>query len=44
MAEPGQTVLVCCATSPDAAQKTMLHRLGQILPQWLRYLEEAAQM
>jgi hypothetical protein len=41
---PGKTVRVRCVTTPDAAQKVLLHRLGLILPQRLRYLEEVAQM
>ena len=41
---PSKTVRVRCVTSPDAAQKVLLHRLGLTLPQRLRYLEEVAQM
>jgi hypothetical protein len=41
---PGRTVRVRCVTSPDAAQKVLLHRLGLTLPQRLRYLEEVPQM
>jgi transposase len=41
---PGKTVRVRCVTTPDAAQKVLLHRLGLTLPQRLRYLEEVAQM
>jgi hypothetical protein len=42
--EPGKTVRVRCVTTPDAAQKVLLNRLGLILPQRLRYLEEADRM
>jgi hypothetical protein len=31
-------------TSPDAAQKVLLHRLGLTLPQRLKYLEEVTQL
>jgi transposase len=41
---PGKTVRVRCVTTPDAAQKVLLNRLGLTLPQHLRYLEEVAQM
>ncbi len=41
---PGKTVRVRCVTTPDAAQKVLLNRLGLTLPQRLRYLEEVAQM
>lgn len=33
-----------CVTTPDKAQKVLLHRLGLTLPQRLRYIEEVAQM
>ena len=42
--EPGKTVRVRCVTTPDAAQKVLLNRLGLILPQRLRYLEEVDRM
>jgi len=41
---PGKTVRVRCVTTPDAAQKVLLNRLGLKLPQHLRYLEDVAQM
>ncbi|MFH0979922.1 MAG: hypothetical protein V2A79_00085 [Planctomycetota bacterium] len=41
---PGRTVRVRCVTTPDPAQRILLHRLGLTLPQRLRYLEEVAQM
>lgn len=40
----GKTLRVRCVTTPDNAQKVLLNRLGLILPQHLRYLEEVAQM
>jgi transposase len=33
-----------CVTTPDKAQKVLLHRLGLTLPQRLRCIEEVAQM
>jgi transposase len=42
--QPGKTVRVRCVTTPDAAQKVLLNRLGLTVPQHLRYLEEIAQM
>jgi len=42
--QPGKTLRVRCVTTPDAAQKVLLHRLGLTIPQRLRYLEEVAQM
>jgi transposase len=42
--QPGKRVRVRCVTTPDAAQKVLLNRLGLILPQRLRYLEEADRM
>jgi len=33
-----------CVTTPDKAQKVLLHRLGLILPQRLRRIDEAVQM
>lgn len=33
-----------CVTTPDKAQKVLLHRLGLTLPQRLRCIDEAAQM
>ena len=41
---PGKTVRVRCVTTPDAAQKVLLNRLGLKLPQHLRYLKDVAQM
>jgi len=41
---PGRTVRVRCVTTPDPAQRVLLHRLGLTLPQRLRYLEEVAPM
>lgn len=40
----GKTLRVRCVTTPDNAQKVLLNRLGLILPQHLRYMEEVAQM
>ncbi len=40
----GKTIRVRCVTTPDAAQKVLLNRLGLTLPQHLRYMEEVAQM
>jgi transposase len=42
--QPGKTVRVRCVTTPDAAQKVLLNRLGLTVPQHLRYLEEVAPM
>jgi transposase len=42
--QAGKTVRVRCVTTPDAAQKVLLNRLGLTVPQHLRYLEEIAQM
>jgi transposase len=41
---PGKTIRVRCVTTPDPAQKVLLNRLGLILPQRLRYMEEVEQM
>ena len=41
---PGKTVRVRCVTSPDAAQKVLLHRRDLTLPHRLRYLEEVSQV
>ena len=41
---PGKTIRVRCVTTPDAAQKVLLNRLGLTIPQRLRYLEEVNQM
>jgi transposase len=41
---PGQAVRLRCVTTPDAAQKVLLHRLGVTLPTRLRRLDEPAQM
>ena len=40
----GKTIRVRCVTTPDNAQKVLLNRLGLLLPQHLRYMEEVAQM
>ena len=39
-----KTVRLRCVTSPDQAQKVLLHRLGLNLPQRLRRIDEMAQM
>jgi transposase len=41
---PGRAVRLRCVTTPDAAQKVLLHRLGITLPRRLRGLEEPTQM
>ena len=41
---PGKTIRVRCVTTPDKAQKVLLSRLGLILPQRLRYMEDVEQM
>jgi transposase len=41
---PGQAVRLRCVTSPDAAQKVLLNRLGITLPTRLRRLDEPGQM
>jgi transposase len=41
---PGQVVRLRCVTSPDAAQKVLLNRLGVTLPTRLRRLGEPTQM
>lgn len=41
---PGKTLRVRCVTTPDAAQKVLLNRLGLTIPQRLRYLDEVAHM
>ncbi len=41
---PGRTVRLRCVTTPDAAQKALLNRLGITLPTRLRRLDEPAQM
>jgi transposase len=41
---PGKTARVRCVTMPDPAQKVLLNRLGLIIPQRLRCLEEVEQM
>jgi transposase len=40
---PGRPVRLRCVTTPDAAQRTLLNRLGVKLPSRLRCLEEPAQ-
>ena len=37
-------IRVRCVTTPDKAQKVLLHRLGLTLPQQLRTLDEVQQM
>ncbi len=41
---PGRTLRVRCVTTPDAAQKVLLNRLGLTIPQRLRYLDEVVQL
>jgi transposase len=41
---PGRAVRLRCVTTPDAAQKVLLQRLGVTLPTRLRRLEEPTQM
>ncbi len=41
---PGRAIRLRCVTTPDAAQKALLNRLGVTLPTRLRRLEEATQM
>lgn len=41
---PGKTLRVRWVTTPDAAQKVLLNRLGLTIPQRLPYLDEVAQM
>jgi transposase len=41
---PGRPVRLRCVTTPDAAQKVLLHRLGITLPTRLRRLEEPTPM
>jgi len=41
---PGRAVRLRCVTTPDLAQKVLLHRLGVTLPTRLRRLEEPMQM
>jgi hypothetical protein len=40
----GRTIHLRCATTPDEAQKILLHRLGLILPQRLRRIDEVDPM
>lgn len=39
-----KTIRLRCVTTPDAAQKVLLNRLGLILPQRLRRIDEVTQM
>ena len=39
-----RTIRLRCVTTPDEAQKVLLHRLGLILPQRLRCIDEVEQM
>lgn len=41
---PAKTVRLRCVTSPDEAQKVLLHRLGLKIPQRLRRLDEPSTM
>jgi len=41
---PENHIRVRCVTTPDKAQKVLLHRLGLALPQRLRTVDEALQM
>ena len=42
--EPDKRIRLRCVTTPDAAQKVLLNRLGLTLPQRLRRIDEIAQM
>ncbi len=42
--QAGKTIRLRCVTTPDEAQKVLLHRLGLTLPQRLRRVEDVAQM
>jgi hypothetical protein len=41
---PSNTVRLRCVTTPDEAQKVLLHRLGLTMPQRLRRLDEPLTM
>jgi len=41
---PGKTIKLRCVSAADPAQRVLLNRLGLKLPQWLRRLEEVAEM
>jgi hypothetical protein len=41
---PARPVRLRCVTTPDAAQKVLLHRLGITLPTGLRRFDEPTQM
>jgi transposase len=41
---PGRAIYLRCVTTPDAAQKVLLHRLGVTLPTRLRRLDESMEM
>ena len=41
---PGRVVRLRCVTTPDAAQKVLLNRLGVKLPTRLRQLPEQCEM
>jgi len=41
---PSRSVRLRCVTTPDAAQKVLLHRLGLTLPKRLRPLDEPTQL
>jgi len=42
--QPDKRIRLRCVTTPDAAQKVLLNRLGLTLPQRLRRIDEIAQM
>ena len=42
--QPDKRIRLRCVTTPDAAQKVLLNRLGLPLPQRLRRIDEIAQM
>jgi len=42
--QPKKTIRLRCVTTPDEAQKILLNRLGLVLPQRLRRIDEIAQM
>jgi hypothetical protein len=41
---PARFIRLRCVTTPDEAQNVLLHRLGLILPQRLRRIDELVQM
>ena len=42
--QPKKTIRLRCVTTPDEAQKILLNRLGLVLPQRLRRIDEITQM